>query len=429
MLDQELRREKKELSRELPLTSYRVLDLTGGECDLCGKILADMGADVIKVEPPDGSSGRDIGPFYHDIPDRQNSLYWLVYNANKKGITLDLTSKKGRDIFHRLVKTAHVVIESFPPDHDLKSFLSYNELETLNPHIVTTSITPFGLTGPYANYKAPDLIGIAIGGAMYLTGDTDLPPVFISFPQAYLHASAQAAVATLIALWHADCSGEGQQVDVSMQQSVTMLTQTAVPYWELYSEVLARAGSFRVGVSTNAKLRQIWKCKDGYIAFLVFGGKTGEKSNKSLVEWIDSEGLADDFLKQMDPAFDMASSDQEFHDRFSQSVERFFLIHTKAELYEEALKRKIMLYPVSSVKDLVESPQLKARDFWEEVKYPEREFVCNSFIHPGAFAKLSETPLKNQCCAPLIGEHNMEIYKGLGLSDEELYSLKQAKII
>lgn len=420
---------REDSSPEFPLMAYRVLDLTGGECDFCGRILADMGADVIKIEPPEGSSGRDIGPFYNDITDRQKSLYWLVYNANKRGITLDLTTKKGKDIFFRLVKTAHVVIESLPTDHDLKSFLSYTELKTLNPHIITTSITPFGLTGPYKNFKATDLIGIAMSGAMYLTGDTDLPPVFISFSQSYLHASAQAAVATLIALWHADCSGEGQQVDVSMQQSVTALTQTAVPYLELYSQVLARAGSFRVGVSTKAKLRQIWNCKDGYVAFLVFGGKTGEKSNKSLIEWINSEGMADDFLKHMDPAFDMASSDQEFHDLFSQSVERFFLTHTKAELYEEALKRKIMLYPVSSIKDLLESPQLKARDFWAEVKYTEKEFVCDSLIHPGAFAKLSETPLKSQCCAPFIGEHNMEIYKELGLSDEELYSLEQTKII
>jgi benzylsuccinate CoA-transferase BbsE subunit len=418
-----------ESSQESLLTTYRVLDLTGGECDFCGRILADMGADVIKIEPPCGSQGRDIGPYYHDVSDQQKSLHWLVYNANKKGITLDLTSKLGKDIFHRLVKTAHIVIESFPPDHDLKSFLSYDELKTINPRIVATSITPFGLTGPYANYEATDLIGIAMGGAMYLTGDTDMPPVFVSFPQAYLHASAQAAAATLIALYHVDRSGEGQQVDVSMHQSVTALTQTAVPYWELYSEVLARAGSYRVGVSTKAKLRQIWNCKDGYVAFLVFGGKTGEKSNKSLIEWIDSEGMADDFLKQMDPAFDMASSDQEFHDRFSQSVERFFLTHTKAELYEESLKRKIMLYPVSSVKDLLESPQLKARGFWDEVEYPKAEFDCNSLIHPGAFAKLSETPLKSQCCAPLIGEYNTEIYKELGLSGDDLHSLKQAKVI
>jgi crotonobetainyl-CoA:carnitine CoA-transferase CaiB-like acyl-CoA transferase len=267
-----------------------------------------------------------------------------------------------------------------------------------------------------------------MGGAMYLTGDTDMPPVFVGFPQAYLHASSQAAVATLIALWHSAISGEGQQVDVSMQESVTTLTQTAVPFWSLYSKVLARAGSYRVGVSTAAKLRQIWQCKDGYIAFLVFGGKTGEKSNKSLIDWIDSEGMADDFLRQMDPAFDMGASDQEFHDRLSQSVERFFLAHTKAELYAEALRRKIMLYPVSSVRDLLESPQLKARDFWEEMEHPV-DFVDGPLIYPGAFAKLSETPWKNKCCAPLIGEHNQDVYSEIGISGEEMLSLKQSGIV
>ena len=267
-----------------------------------------------------------------------------------------------------------------------------------------------------------------MGGALYLTGDVDLPPVFVGFPQAYLHASAQAAVATLIALWHAELTGKGQQVDVSVQGSVTAFTQAAVPFWELYSQILSRAGSYRVGVSTSAKLRQIWKCKDGYIAFLVFGGRTGEKSNKMLIDWMDSEGMADDFLKQIDPAFDVGASDQEFHNRLSSSVERFFMTHTKAELYQEALTRKIMLYPVSSIKDLLESPQLKARGFWEEVADPEMCFAKKPVL-PGAFAKLSETPWENQRRAPLIGEHNLEVYQELGLSEEELGSLKQANVI
>jgi crotonobetainyl-CoA:carnitine CoA-transferase CaiB-like acyl-CoA transferase len=125
MLNQEQKNTQKESSQELPLSLYRVLDLTGGECDFCGKILADMGADVVKIEPPEGSPGRDIGPFVDDIPDRQKSLHWFIYNANKRGITLDLNSDRGKDIFHKLIKTAHVIIESYSPEHDLKAFLSY----------------------------------------------------------------------------------------------------------------------------------------------------------------------------------------------------------------------------------------------------------------------------------------------------------------
>ncbi len=408
---------------------YRILDLTCGECDFCGKILADMGADVIKVEPPGGSPGRNIGPFIDGIPDPQKSLYWFVYNANKRGITLNLDSNEGRNIFNELVKTAQVIIESFPPEHGLKGYLSYAALGKLNPGIITTSITPFGLTGPYRNYAATDLVGMAMGGALYLTGDEDLPPVSVSFPQAYLYASAQAAVATLIAIWHLELSGQGQQVDVSMQESVAAFTQAAVPYWELYSQILSRAGSYRVGVSTSAKLRQIWKCKDGYIAFLVFGGSTGEKSNRMLIEWVDSEGMADDFLRKIDPAFDVGASGQDFHDHLDQILQRFFLAHTKEQLYQEALKRKIMMYPVSSIKDLMESPQLKARDYWEEIACPEAGFAGKTSILPGAFAKLSNTPWKNRCRAPIMGEHNLEIYRELGLSEDDVDRLKIEDII
>jgi benzylsuccinate CoA-transferase BbsE subunit len=412
---------------ELPLSPYRVLDLSDGKCDFCARILADMGADVIKVEPLDGSSGRNIGPFYHDTPDPNKSLYWFVYNANKRSITLNLTSSDGKSIFNELVKTAQVVIESLPPEHDLKGYLSYTELSKLNPSIVAVSITPFGLTGPYRNYKAPDLIGTAMGGAMYLTGDPDLPPLFVSFPQAYLNASAQAAVATMIALWYRELSGEGQQVDVSMQESVTAISTNAIGHWEFYSEILSRSGPYRVGLSVAAKLRQTWKCKDGYVSFILMGGKAGSASNKMLIEWLASEGMADDFLKQMDPAFDMRYSTQEFHDHLSQSIERFFLTHTKAEIAEEAFKRGIMLYPVSTIKDLVEAPQLKARDFWEGIEHPElgKEILT----YAGPFAKLSETPWENRRRAPLLGEHNLEVYQELGLSKEELASLKQAQII
>ena len=214
-----------------------------------------------------------------------------------------------------------------------------------------------------------------------------------------------------------------------MQQCITGLTQNAVPFWEMYSEILSRAGAYRVGLSTDTKLRQTWRCKDGQISFLIFGGSTGAKSNRALVEWLDSEGMADDFLKQMDPAFDMGSSDKEFHERLTRPVEQFFLNHTKAELYEGALKRKIMLYPVSDIQDLLESPQLKARGFWEEIEHTELGPEGKPVLYPGAFAKASETPWKNRRRAPLIGEHNQEIYEEVNLSKEDLILLKQVNTI
>jgi len=156
---------------EFLLSPYRVLDLTDERGLLCGKILADLGADVIQVEPPGGSSARNLGPFYRDQVHPEKSLFWWAYAANKRGITLDPGTADGKRLLLRLVKDAHFVIESYPPGYLAGLGLSYQELAATNPSLVMVSITPFGQGGPYAHYKAPDLVGMALGGFMYLTGD------------------------------------------------------------------------------------------------------------------------------------------------------------------------------------------------------------------------------------------------------------------
>jgi len=175
------------------LSPYRVLDLTDEKGLLCGKLLADLGADVIKVEKPGGDQARNIGPFYHDIVSPETSLFWFAYNTNKRSITLDFETRDGRGIFEKLVKTADFVVESFPPDYLAGLGLDYGSLAKINPRIIVASITAFGHTGPYARYKGSDIVVFAMGMLMSQTGDRDRPPLQVSFPQSFLNASGDAA--------------------------------------------------------------------------------------------------------------------------------------------------------------------------------------------------------------------------------------------
>jgi len=414
-------------TNSLILQGYRVLDLTDAKGFLCGRILGDMGCDVIKIEKPGGDPSRGIGPFYRDIPDPEKSLYWFTYNANKRGITLNLESNDGQKIFKKLVERAHFVIESFPPGHMDNLGIGYFSLSQINPAIILTSITPFGQTGPYSHYKASDIVEMGMCGLMYLCGDPDRPPVRISFPQAYLHAGADAVVGTLMAHYYRESSGQGQWVDVSVQQSTYMGTMNAPPFWELERRILKRAGIRRTGLTAGTLQRQIWECRDGYVNMPVYGGEVGIRTNRALAKWMDEEGMADDFLRQIDwDHFDMAKVDQETWDNMEGLMQRFFLNHTKEELYNKGLALGAMIYPVSSPQDIAVSLQLQARKYWVQVEHPE---LRETITYPGVAVKASLTPLGIRRRAPLIGEHNQEIYKELGLSEEEIANLEREGII
>lgn len=410
------------------LSPYRVLDLTDEKGLLAGKILADLGADVIKVEPPGGDPSRNIGPFYHDEPDPEKSLYWFAYNANKRGVTLDIKTSDGQQIFRRLIETADFVIESFPPGVMDSLGLDYNSLDQAKPGIIMVSITPFGQKGPYRDYKTSDIVSMAMGGLAYMMGEPDRPPLRVSFPQAFLHASAEAAVGAMIALYHRELNGEGQHVDVSIQASLPIVTVNDVPFWELNEVILKRAGIYRTGLTAGARQRQLWQCKDGAVIFYILGGQAASKSNRALAKWMEDNGIADDFLKGMDwDAFDMGKGGQELQDRLESYIAPFFKNKTKGELYDAALRLKMGLCPVFTSKDLIESSQLEDRNFWSEVEHKE---LADNILYPGVFAQLSQTPMQIYRRAPLIGEHNKEIYiKELGYSREQLITLKQLNVI
>jgi len=405
-----------------------VLDLTDEKGFLCGKILADLGADVIKIEKPGGDKARNLGPFYHNVPDPEKSLYWFAYNLNKRGITLNIEASEGQQILTKLAQTADFILESFTPGYLDELDLSYRKLSQTNPRIIMTSITPFGQTGPYRHYKASDIEVMAMGGLMYITGNPDQPPLRISLPQAFLLASAHGAAASMVAHFYRETSGEGQHVDVSAQECVLWEIANAIPLWELNQNILKRAGSYIAGRWTGTKQHLLWKCKNGYVLFYILGGAFGVKTNRAIVKWMEEENIAPEHLKNFNwNAFDMATQTQEMQNQIEIYISRLFSMFTKEELYNEALKRGIMLCPVNTSKDIFENAQLKDREFWVDINHPE---LSTDITYPGAFARLSETPLTIRRRAPLIGEHNLEIYQGeLGLSDSEVNDLLHAGVI
>ncbi len=412
------------------LSPYRVLDLTEGGCLLTGKLLADLGAEVIKIEKPGGSPSR-IAPFYKDIPHPEKSLFWFAYNTNKKGITLDLEKADGREIFKRLVKTADVVIDSFQPGYLDQLGLGYAALMEINPTIILTSITLFGQTGPKAQFVGSDLTAWASGGYLYLSGTPDRPPVWVSFPQAGLLGGAEAATGTMSALWYRQATGEGQQVDVSIQECVASPNMECPPMWDLEKIDALRLGLGRIIPSTGVRRTLGLRCKDGDIAIFISGGsdESAVRSSNALVKWMDEEGVAPNWLKQIDWRHDYSAErvTQDFVDRVEAEFEKFTLTKTKAEIYEEGLKRRILTAPMCTAEDTFNNAQLRARDYWVELDHPE---LHQALTYCGPAVKLSESPMQYRFRAPLIGEHNEEIYeRELGVSKSQLSLLKQAGVI
>ena len=398
------------------LLPYRVLDLTGPDGWLCAKILADLGADVVKIEPPGGDPGRYTGPFYDDDPHPDKSLPWLVHNLGKRGVVLDIKRESGRQIFRGLARQADFVIESFRPGYLDQLGLGYDALSRDNPRLVMTSITPFGQNGPHRDWRGGDLVSMAAGGFMFLTGDADRPPVRISLDQAALHASAEGAVASLIADHERRRIGLGQHVDVSIQASLVTTTISAVPYWDLDGTLLRRRGAYRVGVRGGGKqLRQQWPCLDGYVSYAIWGGLAGAATNRALVRWMNDTGMDTATVRDVDWAgLDLATVDDGQLARIETAMARFFLTQTKAQLYDGARERRIQLYPVHDVSEVMASPQLAARKFW--VKLADGA-LGESITYPGAFAvgsaDISLGPYRR---APRIGEHNAEILGVTGLT-------------
>jgi crotonobetainyl-CoA:carnitine CoA-transferase CaiB-like acyl-CoA transferase len=308
--------------------------------------------------------------------------------------------------------------------------LDYSSLCRINPRIIMVSITPFGQSGPYSQYKASDIVGLAMGGLMYLMGDPDRPPVRVKAQQAYAQAGAQAAAGAMVAHYWRETSGEGQQVDVSMQEAVSNTLDTTQQAWDLQKMIFKRTGCSRA--LGDRVVRAIYACKDGYMACW------SPADLKILVQWVEEAGFTDEAreLSSLIQVWEQIEGGklslsqaltQEELDRFQDLRMPFLKALTREELYKKALDNHFGWVPVQTPKNLLEYSQLKARNYFVQVEHPELKDIIT---YPGAPYKLSQTPWKIKNRAPMIGEHNQDIYeKELGLSREALIILKQAKMI
>jgi len=410
---------------------HRVLDLCEGKGHLCGKILGDLGADVIQIEKPGGDPARNTGPFYGDIPDPEKSLWWFAFNMHKRGTTLNIETEDGKALFKKLVESADFVIESYEPGYLDKLGLGYTSLEKINPRTILVSVNAFGQTGPYAQYKASDIVLMSLGGQTFMAGDEDRPPVQVSYPHAWQFAGLHACVGAVNAHYYREMTGEGQHVDASGQAGVVWTNMNANVTWDLLQINVTRGGAIRRGErqnqdgSTTELITQTtYPCKDGYIFSLFGGGPVRASRMKIFVDWMDEEGMAQDWMKEFDWVndYDAETLTQELIDKIDAAVKPFLMKHTMAELYEGALKRNHWLVPVGTPKSIFEDRQLAYRQFWQSIEHPE---IGDTLTYPAWPIKQSETPWKPQRRAPLIGEHNEEIYiDELGLSKDKLTMLK-----
>jgi benzylsuccinate CoA-transferase BbsE subunit len=407
------------------LDGFRVLDLAGEPGLLAGRLLGDLGADVIQVEPPDGHALRGRGPFWKGIADRERSLAWLAQATGRRGMTLDIETARGRDLFLALAERADAVIETGAPGRLDALGLGYTTLREQNPRIVLCSISPFGQTGPWHDWRASDLTALATGGNLFPTGDPDRAPVRASLPTSYFHAGIEAALAIVFAWIARDEIGRGQHVDVSLQEVMLMPNMSGPAQYPLTKAKGGRVGpGYRVG---NVFQPEIWRCKDGFVSFAIRGGAARIPGLIAMVAYMAESGMAPPILESRDwKSYNHNLLSQAEVDEMKAAFGAFFLTKTKAELYRAALERKLMLAPVNDPPAILASEQLAARGFFADIDYPD---LGGRLRHPGAFAKLRPDGMAKTRRAPRLGEHNAELFAELGLTAEDVEALHRERVV
>ncbi len=389
------------------LRPYRVLDLSDERGLLCGHILAGLGADVILVEPPGGSPARRVPPLLDGAPEGEQSLYWAAYARDRRSIELDLESPEGRSELRRLATSADILIESADPGTMAARGLGAADLAEVNPALVYVSITPFGQDGPKANYLSTDLVVAAASGTLHIAGYPDAAPVRVSAPQAYLHGGAEAAGAALVALTERIRSGRGQHVDVSIQQAMNLGAMGQnVNAAAGAPETVRVAGGAVIGPVT---LKLIWEAKDGHVSLTFFFGNAIGPFTRRLMEWICEEGGCDKATRDKDwvayaALLQRGEEPYSEFDRIVGVVEDFLRTKTKAELMREAQERRLLILPVATVPEVLENPQLEARDYWRSLPVSGREAR-----HPGPSVHFPTLDAHQERPVPRPGAHTAEV--------------------
>ena len=394
------------------LSGYRVLDLsTGVAGPYATKLMASLGAEVVKIESPDGGDeSRREGPFPDDVPHPEKSALFLYLNTSKKGVTLDLGSLTGQAILKRLASQADVLVESFPPSEAASLGLEYEALQQVNPGLVVTSVTDFGLTGPYSNHSMKTLNHYAYGGLMYITGKPEKEPLQMG-PRVPEYGTGQNAfVATLSALWHRESTGEGQRVDISVAEYSASILENALTMYSYTRHKVMRSGHRGYGRAAWG----MYPCKDGYVG--VIAGPAHRWP--AMAELMEEPRLNEE-------RFTTLRGRQVNADELEALMEPWLMKNTKREIFEKAQEMGIAFAYVASPGEIYSWEHLWERDYFVSIEHPE----AGALDYPGPPFQPEGVPF-HWAPAPLLGEHNREIYcDRLGYSTEELVRLRSADVI
>ena len=411
-----------------PLAGLRILELADETGHFCGKLLGDLGADVVKIEPPGGERSRRIGPFLDDVPHPERSLSFWYYNTSKRGITLNLETADGRQLFRRLAIAADVIVETFRPGVLTSLGLGYDSLSQENPRLIMCALTPFGQTGPWRDYASSDLLHMAAGGQMASCGydESDVPnapPIAPGGGNAWHMGCHFAYMAIMAALVSRSVSGQGQYIDASIHEACALTTESAIANYIYRGEVLRRQTGRHHAAGPTPRTQ--FRAKDGNYVCALVAGRLNPRYVKQLADLLDSYGMAGDLKdpKYQDPAFIAANTAHIIDDL----VANFIASLPAEEVYHAAQQRGFTWGAVRAPETLLEDPHLRDRDFWKEVEHPE---LGRSFIYPGEAAIFNGSPWRISRRAPLIGEHNTDIFcDELGLSRVELAVLMENRVI
>jgi crotonobetainyl-CoA:carnitine CoA-transferase CaiB-like acyl-CoA transferase len=421
-----------------PLDDLRVIELCDEAGTWAGKLLADMGANVIKVEPPGGTPPRHYPPFYHDEPHPDRSLNFWNYNTSKRGITLNLDEPEGREVFKRLVASADMLVEDQPPGQMAAWGLDYPDLSADHKELIMVSLTPFGRSGPRSEEQATDLTLLAAGGPVWSCGydDHTLPPVRGGGNQGYHTASNWAVATTLVALLHRDMTGEGQHLDVNMFAAQNVTTEGASYTWMVAKQTVQRQTGRHAGVVPSGNVQVL--AGDGKYVTTGFAPRRPAQI-KVLLDWLDELGIREQFEEwpllevgaNLDHDITMAGIEAAGEDAMIYGAVRNSLIFiaqniTAYEFFVGTQSRNMQCGIIYSPDEAIEDAHLKARGFPVTVEHPE---LGESFVYAGAPYLMPESPWHISRRAPLLGEHTSEVLGEVGYSETEVRRLQGAGVL
>jgi crotonobetainyl-CoA:carnitine CoA-transferase CaiB-like acyl-CoA transferase len=369
-----------------PLSDVTVIELTEGiPGAFCGKLLAGLGARVIKVEPPGGERGRAIGPFAGDDPHPEKSGTFLYLNTAKQSIVLDLATAVGREDLLRLVESADVAIESYSPGTLAALGLGYDALSARNPRLILASITPFGQDGPYRDRLTSEIVAEALGGLMYTIGLPEREPLKIGGSPAHYNAGGAAFSATMAAIWQRDRTGEGQRIDVAIHEATAL------------SQIHASVEASWNGTNLQRRPSVLLEAKDGWASFGLEMGVSADTWPR-VCAMLERPDLAED------PRFASSAARRDNREALQQIVEDWVRSRPKEEIYHLLQGMRSIAGYVATTEDLYSSAQLNGRGFFGQIDHP----VAGTARYPGLPFRIGDSGHVSGR-APLLGEHTDEI--------------------